>query len=221
MSLSNISTKTINDNYDFIKGSLNQTDFISRIFRLRDLHNDNFGFVVENEQQILKSLVIIDFIHPIFMKSYRVTSEQLIKDFLNCNYSEQKNEGIRILNLDDKDLDAKGKLMKNELLEVEEKVRIINGFHALEKFNNRIKAVGLNQITNPEIKSKAIKDEEPEDSLDEKIRNILYIKSQDIKDLMLQKRGIENTPEEDMLKYPKTNEPRANAELIGFKLEKK
>ena len=218
--LTKLSIEMIKDNYNFIKDSLNQIDFISRIFRLRDLHNDNFGFVVENDQQIFKSLAIIDFVHPSFMESYKISSEQLIKDFLNCNYSQQSNEGIRILNLDDSDLNETGKLMKNELLKAEEKIRILNGFNSLEKFKNRIKAVELNQIDISKIKRKEFEDEEPDDSLDEKFRNILFLKSQDIKNLMLQKRGIENKPEEYMLKHPKTKNPRTNAELIGFKLEK-
>ena len=218
--LTKLSIKMIKDNYDFIKDSLNQTDFISRIFLLRDLHNDNFGFVVENDQHIFKSLAIIDFVHPNFKESYKISSEQLIKDFLNCNYSQQSNEGIRILNLDDSDLNETGKFMKNELLKAEEKIRILNGFNSLEKFKSRIKAVELNQIDISKIERKEFKDEEPDDLLDEKFRNILFIKSQDIKNLMLQKRGIESKPEENMLKHPKTNEPRTNAELIGFKLEK-
>ena len=218
--LTKLSIEMIKDNYNFIKDSLNQIDFISRIFRLRDLHNDNFGFVVENDQQIFKSLAIIDFVHPNFMESYRISSEQLIKDFLNCNYSQQNNEGIRILNLDDSDLNETGKFMKNEFLKAEEKIRILNGFNSLEKFKNRIKAVELNQIDISKIERKEFKDEEPDDLLDEKFRNILFLKSQDIKNLMLQKRGIENKPEENMLKHPKTNKPRTNAELIGFKLEK-
>ena len=218
--LSKLSIEMIKDNYDFIKDSLNQTDFISRIFLLRDLHNDNFGFVVENDQQIFKSLAIIDFVHPSFMESYKISSEQLIKDFLNCNYSQQSNEGIRILNLDDSDLNETGKFMKNEFLKAEEKIRVLNGFNSLEKFKNRIKSVELNQIDISKIERKEFKDEEPDDLLDEKFRNILFIKSQDIKNLMLQKRGIENKPEEYMLKHPKTNKPRTNAELIGFKLEK-
>ena len=46
--------------------ALNLVDFISRIFRLRDLHSDYFcfGFIVENNQEIFKALAIIDFIHP-------------------------------------------------------------------------------------------------------------------------------------------------------------
>ena len=48
LSLTNISIN--NNNSNLIKESLNLTDFISRIFRLRDLHNDNFGFVVEQNQ---------------------------------------------------------------------------------------------------------------------------------------------------------------------------
>ena len=218
--LTKLSIKMLKDNYNFIKDSLNQIDFISRIFLLRDLHNDNFGFVVENDQQIFKSLAIIDFVHPSFMESYKISSEQLIKDFLNCNYSQQSNEGIRILNLDDSDLNETGKFMKNEFLKAEEKIRVLNGFNSLEKFKNRIKAVELNQIDISKIERKEFKDEEPDDLLDEKFRNILFIKSQDIKNLMLQKRGIENKPEEYMLKHPKTNKPRTNAELIGFKLEK-
>ena len=62
LSLTNISIN--NNNSNLIKESLNLIDFISRIFRLRDLHNDNFGFVVEQNQnqQVYKSLAIIDII---------------------------------------------------------------------------------------------------------------------------------------------------------------
>ena len=221
MPLTEIKIEMIKNNYDFIKDALNQVDFISRIFRLRDLHSDNFGFIVENNPQIFKELTIIDFIHPNSKEPYRISFEQLIKDFINCNYSQQQNEGIRILNLDDDKLNETEKLMKNELLKTEEKFRILNGFNTLEKFKNRIKTIKFEQINISENKIKHFEDEEPDDLLDEKFRNMLFTKSQDIKNLMLQKRGIDNKPEEDMLKHPNKNETRTNAELIGFKLEKK
>jgi len=217
--LSKISNNNFKDNFNLIKESLNLTDFISRIFRIRDLHNNNFGFIADRNKQIFKSLTIIDFAQPIFMESYRVSSNEIIKQFLNCTYSEQKNEGIRILNLDDFNLDENGKYIKYSFLKVEEKKRILNGFNALEQFEKRIETVELKQINNSEIKIKSFLEEEPDDS-DEKLRNILEISSEKIKNLMLQKRGIENKPEESMLKAPLTNLPRTNAELIGFKMGK-
>ena len=111
--------------------------------------------------------------------------------------------------------------MKTSFLKVEEKIRFLNGFNALKQFNNRIEIVKLPQINFSENKRQYFKDEEPDDSLDEKLRNILYIQSQNIINLMLQKRGIEDKPEENMLTHPITKKPRTNAELIGFKLGKK
>ena len=221
LSLANISIN--NNNSNLIKESLNLTDFISRIFRLRDLHNDNFGFVVEQNQnqQVYKSLAIIDFAQPIFMKSYQISPEKLITDFLKCNYSGQKNEGIRILNLDENFLNETDKYMIASFLKVEEKTRILNGFNSLEQFENRIKAVELSQINFSETKRKVFKDEEPDDFIDEKLRYILNINSENIKNLMLEKRGIENKPEEIMLRHPITKKPRINAELIGFIVDKK
>ena len=221
ISLSKILIGINNYNDNFLKESLNQIDFISRILRLRDLHNKNFGFIIENNQQIYKSLAIIDFAQPIYMESYQFLSEKFKTEFLDCIYSEQKNEGIRILILDDNYLDENAKFMKNSFLKVEEKIRFLNGFNALKQFNNRIENVKLPQINFSEIKRQYFEDEEPDDSLDEKLRNILYIQSQNIINLMLQKRGIEDKPEENMLKHPITKKPRTNAELIGFKLGKK
>ena len=221
LSLSKISVKINKDNDNFLKESLNQIDFISRFLRLRDLHNDNFGFIVENKQQIYKSLVIIDFAQPIFMKSYQILSEKIKEEFLNSIYSEQKNEGLRILNLDDCHLDENGILMKTSFLKVDEKKRFLNGFNSLKQFKNRIEAVELKEKKLSEIKKKVFKDEEPDDILDEKFRIILNMQFQNIKNLMLKKRGIENSPEESMLKHPITKQPRTNAELIGFKLGKK
>ncbi len=221
ISLSKILIGINNYNDNFLKESLNQIDFISRILRLRDLHNENFGFIIENNQQIYKSLAIIDFAQPIYMESYQFLSEKFKTEFLDCIYSEQKNEGIRILILDDNFLDENAKFMKNSFLKVEEKIRFLNGFNALKQFNNRIENVKLPQINFSEIKRQYFEDEEPDDSLDEKLRNILYIQSQNIINLMLQKRGTENKPEENMLKHPITKKPRTNAELIGFKLGKK
>ena len=144
----------------------------------------------------------------------------MVKQFLNCTYSGQKNEGIRILNLDDCDIDEVNKYIKNTFLKVEEKLRILNGFNALEQFKKIIETVELKQINNSEIKCKSSSDKEPDDSLDEKFRNILKISSENIKNLMLQKRGNKNDPEENILKDPLTNLPRTNAELIGFKIGK-
>jgi hypothetical protein len=183
------------------------------------LHNENFGFVVDHHK-IYKSLVVIDFAQPIFMESYKISSEKFKKDFLDCTYSEHKNEGIRILNLDDSYLDKNAHFIKN-FLKVEEKIRFLNGFNALEQFKNRIKTVKLPQINVSENKKEWFEDEEPDDLLDEKLRNILYIQSENIKNLMNQKRGIENKPEENILKHPITKQSRTNAELIGFKLGKK
>ena len=218
--LSKMENKIIKDNYDFIKKSLNLIDFISRITRLRDLHNNNFGFIIDRNTKIFKSLTIIDFAQPIFMELYEVSSKEIIKQFLNCTYSGQKNEGIRILNLDDCDIDEVNKYIKNTFLKVEEKLRILNGFNALEQFKKIIETVELKQINNSEIKCKSSSDKEPDDSLDEKFRNILKISSENIKNLMLQKRGNKNDPEENILKDPLTNLPRTNAELIGFKIGK-
>ncbi len=220
ISLSKISVGTNKDNDNFLKESLNQTDFISRFLRLRDLHNDNFGFVTEHNKEIYKLFAIIDFAQPIFMESYRIPSEKLKTEFLDCTYSEQKNEGIRILNLDDAYLDDNGIFMK-KFLKVEEKIRFLNGFNAFEQFKNRIETVKLPQIDFSKIKREYFDDEEPDDLLDEKLRNILYIQSENIKNLMNQKRGTENNQEENMLKHPITKQPRTNAELIGFKLGKK
>ena len=218
--LSKIENKIIKDNSDFIKESLNLIDFISRITRLRDLHNNNFGFIIDRNTKIFKSLTIIDFAQPIFMKSYEVSSDEMVKQFLNCTYSGQKNEGIRILNLDDCDIDEDNKYIKNTFLKVEEKLRILNGFNALEQFKKIIETVELKQINYSEIKCKSSSKEEPDDSLDEKLRNILKISSENIKNLMLQKTEINNNPEENILKDPLTNLPRTNAELIGFKIGK-
>ena len=216
--LTKMSNINIKDNINLIKESLNLTDFISRIFRLRDLHNNNFGFIFERNKQILKSLAIIDFSQPIYMESYRVSLDEIIKQFLNCTYSEQLDEGIRILNLDDCHLDENGKYIKHSFLKVGEKIRILNGFNALEQFKKRIETVKLDQINFSEIKKISnLEEEEPDDSVDEKLRNILAISSETIKNLMLKKRGIENKPEESMLKDPLTNLPRTNAELLGFK----
>ena len=221
LSLTNISIN--NNNSNLIKESLNLIDFISRIFRLRDLHNDNFGFVVEQNQnqQVYKSLAIIDFAQPKFMESYQISPEKLITDFLKCNYSGQINEGIRILNSDENFLSETDKYMITSFLKVEEKTRILNGFNSLEQFENRIKAVELSQINFSETKRKVFKDEEPDDFIDEKLRYILNINSENIKNLMLEKRGIENKPEEIMLRHPITKKPRINAELIGFIVDKK
>ena len=218
--LSKISIGTNKDNDNFLKESLNQIDFISRFLHLRDLHNDNFGFVTEHNKEIYKSFAIIDFVQPIFMESYRIQSEKLKTEFLDCTYSEQKDEGIRILNLDYCYLDDNGIFMKN-CLKVEEKIRFINGFNALEKIKNRIETVKLPQRDFSEIKREYFEDEEPDDLLDEKLRNILYIQSENIKNLMIQERGTENKQEENILKHPITKKPRTNAELIGFKLGKK
>ena len=220
ISLSKISIGTNKDNDNFLKESLNQTDFISRFLRLRDLHNDNFGFVIEHNKEIFKSLAIIDFAQPIFMESYRIPSEKLKTEFLNCTYSGQKNEGIRILNLDACYLDDNGMFMKN-CLKVEEKTRFLNGFNSIEQFKNRIENVKLPKIDFSEIKRDYFEDEEPDDLLDEKLRNILYIQSENVKNLMIQERGTENKQEENMLRHPITKQPRTNAELIGFKLGKK
>ena len=81
ISLSKISVGTNKDNDYFLKESLNQTDFISRFLRLRDLHNDNFGFVTEHNKETFKSLAIIDFAPPIFMESYKIPSEKLKTEF--------------------------------------------------------------------------------------------------------------------------------------------
>ena len=213
--------KNVKDNHNFMNESINQADFISRIFRLRDLHNENFGFIVENSQQIFKSLAIIDFIQPIFMETYQISNEKLIKDFLNCSYSEQRNEGIRILTLDNCDLDEKEIYIKTVFLKVEEKTRIVNGFNSLQQFNKRIESAKIKQINFSEIKEKIFKEEEPDDDLDDKFRNILNVSLENIKNLMLKKRGIENNSEEIMLRDPKLNQPRTNAELIGFNLGKK
>ena len=221
LSLSAISMKNVKDNHNFMNESINQADFISRIFRLRDLHNENFGFIVENSQQIFKSLAIIDFIQPIFMETYQISNEKLIKDFLNCSYSEQRNEGIRILTLDNCDLDEKEIYIKTVFLKVEEKTRIVNGFNSLQQFNKRIESAKIKQINFSEIKEKIFKEEEPDDDLDDKFRNILNVSLENIKNLMLKKRGIENNSEEIMLRDPKLNQPRTNAELIGFNLGKK
>ena len=152
------------------------------------------------------------------MESYRVSLDEIIKQFLNCTYSEQLDEGIRILNLDDCHLDENGKYIKHSFLKVGEKIRILNGFNALEQFKKRIETVKLDQINFSEIKKISnLEEEEPDDSVDEKLRNILAISSETIKNLMLKKIGIENKPEESMLKDPLTNLPRTNAELLGFK----
>ena len=108
------------------------------------------------------------------MESYKIPSEKLKTEFLDCTYSEQKDEGIRILNLDDFYLDDNGIFMKN-CLKVEEKIRFINGFNALENFKKRIETAKLPQIDFSEIKREYFKEEEPDDLLDEKLWNILYI----------------------------------------------
>ena len=187
---------------------------------ISDMKNRFFGFVTEHNKEIYKLFAIIDFAQPIFMESYRIPSEKLKTEFLDCTYSEQKNEGIRILNLDDAYLDDNGIFMK-KFLKVEEKIRFLNGFNAFEQFKNRIETVKLPQIDFSKIKREYFDDEEPDDLLDEKLRNILYIQSENIKNLMNQKRGTENNQEENMLKHPITKQPRTNAELIGFKLGKK
>ena len=217
--LSEINNQIIKDNSDFIKESLNLSDFISRIIRLRDLHNNNFGFIFGRNKNIIKSLAIIDFAQPIFMESYRLPSDEMITQFLNCIYSGQKNEGIRILQLDDFKKDETMKHIKNSFLKVKKKLRMLNGFNALEQFKKRIEAVELKQLKVNETEMETFSDEEPDDTLDKKLRNILKISSEKIKSLMLKKRGIENKPEESILKDPLTNEPRTNAELIGFKLK--
>ena len=216
--LSEINNKIIKDNSDFIKESLNLSDFISRIIRLRDLHNNNFGFKIGRNKNIIKSLAIIDFAQPKFMESYRISSDEMITQFLNCTYGGQANEGIRILNLDDCCKNETVEYIKNSFLRVEKKLRMLNGFNALEQFKKRIEAVELKQIKIIETEIESFLDEEPDDTLDKKLRNILKISSEKIKSLMLKKRGIENKPEESILKDPLKNEPRTNAELIGFKL---
>ena len=102
----------------------------------------NFGLIVENSEQIYKSLAIIDFAQPIYMESYQFLSEKLKNEFLDCTYREQKNEGIRILILEN-NLDENVKFMKTSFLKVEEKIRFLNGFNVLKQFNNRIEIVKL------------------------------------------------------------------------------
>jgi hypothetical protein len=72
--LSKLSNDNIKDNFNLINESLNLTDFISRIIRLKDLHNENFGFIIDRDKNIFKSLAIIDFAQPIFMQSYKLSS---------------------------------------------------------------------------------------------------------------------------------------------------
>lgn len=126
-------------NDTFLKSSLNQVDFLSRFLRLRDLHGYNFGFIVEHEQQIYKSLAIVDFAQSFFMESYIISADKLGKDFLGCTYSGQKNEGLRMLSLDDENLDEKEKFMKTSFLKLEEKARFLNGFQALQEFQSRLR----------------------------------------------------------------------------------
>ena len=218
--LSKLSNDNIKDNFNLINESLNLTDFISRIIRLKDLHNENFGFIIDRDKNIFKSLTIIDFAQPIFMQSYKLSSNEIIKQFLNCTYSEQQNEGIRILNLDDSYLDESGKCIKNLFFKVEEKSRIVNGFNALEQFKKRIENVELKEINVTDMKKQNCLDKETDDSLDKKFINILKISKEKIKNLMLQEKGNVNKPEENMLKKPFKNVSRTNAELIGIKLGK-
>ena len=154
------------------------------------------------------------------MQSYKLSSNEIIKQFLNCTYSEQQNEGIRILNLDDSYLDESGKCIKNLFFKVEEKSRIVNGFNALEQFKKRIENVELKEINVTDMKKQNCLDKETDDSLDKKFINILKISKEKIKNLMLQEKGNVNKPEENMLKKPFKNVSRTNAELIGFKLGK-
>ena len=198
--------------YDsLLSESLNQLDLISRFLRLRDLHNNNFGFITYKKTREYKTLTIIDFAQPIFMESYSVESNEIQNSFLSFTYSEQKNEGLRILILNDDNLNEEEKKIKELFLKSKnETVRFLNAFQALQQFQSRLDIA--RPIDNEEI---------GEDIDDFQLREILKQKSSEIKSLMLEQRGTDDKPQEVMLRHPLTKLPRTNAELIGFKLGKK
>ena len=120
--------------YDsLLSESLNQLDLISRFLRLRDLHNNNFGFITDKKTREYKTLTIIDFAQPIFMESYSVESNEIQNSFLSFTYSEQKNEGLRILILNNDNLNEEEKKIKELFLKSKnETVRFLNAFQALK-----------------------------------------------------------------------------------------
>ncbi len=198
--------------YDsLLSESLNQLDLISRFLRLRDLHNNNFGFITYKKTREYKTLTIIDFAQPIFMESYSVESNEIQNSFLSFTYSEQKNEGLRILILNDDNLNEEEKKIKELFLKSKnETVRFLNAFQALQQFQSRLDIA--RPVDNEEI---------GEDADDFQLREILKQKSLEIRSLMLEQRGTDDKPQEVMLRHPLTKQPRTNAELIGFKLGKK
>ena len=105
-------------------------------------------------------------------------------------------------------------------MKVNKDLRVKNGKIAYQQFIDKIKDIKLDKVNYPEMKKQVFKDEEPDDTLDEKFRIILNIQSQKIKDLMLIKRGNSDDPKENMFLDPITKKPRTNAELIGYILGK-
>lgn len=199
---------------------------------------------------------IIDFTQPVVRKSYIIKCPNIGNYFLNAKYDEHKtrNEGIRALNFSDSELEGEKnqKLLKiknmltlsKETSEHERhKLKYFCGFQALQQFNTRIENAQLpERLGFPERVISQSLEGEVDDKFDTKLRDILALQSQHIKNLMLQQRGTDDKPEEAMLRYPiewsdieidnhatnpiqktivRIRKPRTNAELIGFKLGKK
>ena len=155
------------------------------------------------------------------MKSYSVESNEIQNSFLSFTYSEQKNEGLRILILNDDNLNEEEKKIKELFLKSKnETVRFLNAFQALQQFQSRLG--NARPIDNEEIGEIVFNFITfGEDTDDFQLRGILKQKLSEIKSLMLEQRGTDDKPQEVMLRHPLTKLPRTNAELIGFKLGKK
>lgn len=220
----------IKSNQLFIQ-SLMLLAFYSTILLINDLHMENFGFVlkvndlnttdpnntsptdiksVDIESLSIESLKFIDFSPP-KSQSYHINFKCCLEQnqyILGQQYGLMPKQDIRAF-------DENGNEMINTLIfkDKDKKEKYLFFSEVLILFQNRLNMV---QLTPTKSEKEYIK-HDVDDSKDiSKLKRIINYIIDEINNLMAQKRGVENKPEEIILRNPKTWAPRSNAELLGL-----
>ncbi len=196
--------------YNSFTVNLTLLDLLSTIMGLHDLNQSNFGFVLSGSGEFqetdfrdkISELVpfIIDFRVGSFDEEYTVN---IGNNFLSGTHQKYKYNSLMSI------------VLSNQT----EKEKKYIAFQSLKKFQKIIrKARPLAKEDIGEITFNFVTFGDDVD--DFQLKQILNQKCIEIKSLMFQQRGIDDKPEETILKDPVTGKSRTNAELIGFKLGK-
>ena len=196
-----------------------ELDLFATIFMLKDLNTNNYGVLFDSQDefdlQINKMSMhirshqfkIIDFAYPTprsdtyYNEMYTFKDPNFVSQFID---SKEHKSSLKY--------DAKLSFTPDLLFLNSNRFELFQ--KAFEQLNSRIKNCKLEEhlslIDNQEIESG--------DEIEKKLKTILALFSKNIKDILLRKRGM--IEEEYMLKNPSSQQPRTNAELIGFTLSK-